>query len=88
MRDSEPFEGHTIITKYTILLMRLFLTKTAWDLLDKAYKDEERVKRVRVQTLKGEFENIKMGETESISNYRGKIDYHSKSNPGEWKRDG
>ncbi|XP_077219066.1 uncharacterized protein LOC143853215 [Tasmannia lanceolata] len=40
-----------------------------WDLLQKSYKGDDRVKRVRLQTLRGEFESLKMSDSESISEF-------------------
>nr|KYP35824.1 40S ribosomal protein S5 [Cajanus cajan] len=37
-------------------------SKEAWDILEKAKKGDERVKQVRLQTLRGELENMTMAE--------------------------
>ncbi|XP_074351350.1 uncharacterized protein LOC141690452 [Apium graveolens] len=44
-------------------------SKEAWDILEKAFKGVDRVKQVRLQTLRGELESMKMKESESISDY-------------------
>ena len=44
-------------------------SKEAWDTLEKAFKGADRVKQVRLQTLRGELERMKMKETESVSDY-------------------
>jgi gag-polypeptide of LTR copia-type len=44
-------------------------SKEAWETLEKAYKGEDRVKQVRLQTLRGEFENLRMKESEDVSDY-------------------
>lgn len=44
-------------------------SKEAWDVLHKTYRGEERVKIVRLQTLRCEFDNIKMRETESVEEF-------------------
>jgi gag-polypeptide of LTR copia-type len=44
-------------------------SKEAWETLEKAYKGEDRVKQVRLQTLRGEFENLRMKELEDVSDY-------------------
>lgn len=44
-------------------------SKEAWEMLYKSYKGEERVKIVRLQTLRCEFDNLKMKETESVEEY-------------------
>nr|GEW86789.1 hypothetical protein [Tanacetum cinerariifolium] len=43
--------------------------KQAWDKLEKAYKGADRVKQVRLQTLRGELEAMKMKEAEGVSDY-------------------
>ncbi|GKB90693.1 retrovirus-related pol polyprotein from transposon TNT 1-94 [Tanacetum coccineum] len=44
-------------------------SKEAWETLEKVYKAVDRVKQVRLQTLRGELEAMKMKETESVSDY-------------------
>jgi gag-polypeptide of LTR copia-type len=41
----------------------------AWNILEKVFKGTDRVKQVRLQTLRGELESIKMKESESVSDY-------------------
>ena len=38
-------------------------SKEAWDILEKAYKGDDRVMQVRLQTLRGELESMRMKET-------------------------
>jgi len=44
-------------------------SKEAWDILEKAYKGDNRVKQVRLQTLKGELERMRMKEDERVAEY-------------------
>lgn len=44
-------------------------SKEAWDIIHAAYKGKEKVKMVRLQTLRSEFEKLEMKETESIREY-------------------
>ena len=44
-------------------------SKEAWDILKKVFKGADRVKQVRLQTLRGELESMKMMESESVSDY-------------------
>jgi gag-polypeptide of LTR copia-type len=44
-------------------------SKEAWDILEKVFKGADRVKQVRLQTLRGELESMKMKESESLSDY-------------------
>eukprot|EP00253_Pinus_taeda_P017610 PITA_17610 len=43
--------------------------KATWETLQEAYQGSEQVKVVKLQTLKRDFENLKMQEAESISDY-------------------
>nr|KYP70491.1 hypothetical protein KK1_009711 [Cajanus cajan] len=44
-------------------------SKVAWDILEKANKGDERVKQVRLQTLRGALGNMRMKESESVSEF-------------------
>ena len=44
-------------------------SKEAWDTLEKVFKGTERVKQVRLQTLRGELESMKMNESKNVSDY-------------------
>ncbi|XP_042460637.1 uncharacterized protein LOC122044171 [Zingiber officinale] len=44
-------------------------SKKAWEILQVAYKGDERAKSIRLQILKGEFESLEMKESESVSDY-------------------
>jgi len=44
-------------------------SKEAWDILKKAYKGDDQVKQVQLQTLRGELESITMKETEGVVKY-------------------
>ena len=48
--------------------------KQAWDKLQTSYKGVEQVQKVRLQTLRREFETLYMKEGESIVNYFSKIE--------------
>ncbi|XP_016164693.1 uncharacterized protein LOC107607231 [Arachis ipaensis] len=48
-------------------------TKKAWDTLQNSVIGVEKVKKVRLQTLRAEFQSLMMKETESISDYFTKI---------------
>jgi gag-polypeptide of LTR copia-type/Zinc knuckle len=43
--------------------------KEAWGILLTAYKGADGVKHIRLQTLRGEFELLRMNSTEGVSNY-------------------
>lgn len=48
-------------------------SKHAWDILRVSLQGEEKVKKVRWQMLRGEFETIKMKETKGISGYSSRV---------------
>jgi gag-polypeptide of LTR copia-type len=43
--------------------------REAWDTLQKFFKGVDRVKQVRLQTLRGELDGMKMKESEGVSDY-------------------
>ena len=44
-------------------------SKEVWDILEKTYKGDDRVKQVRLQTLRGKLESMRMKETEGVDEY-------------------
>ena len=44
-------------------------SKEAWDTLEKMFKEINRVKQVRLQTLRGELKSMKMKESKNVSDY-------------------
>ena len=49
-------------------------SKEAWEILEKAYKVDNRVKQVRLQTLRGELERMKMKEDEGVAEYVSRVE--------------
>ena len=47
--------------------------KEAWEIIQAAYRGEEKVKKVRLQALRSDFEKLKMQENEGIANYFTKV---------------
>ena len=43
--------------------------KEAWDKLYTSYKDDDKVNMVRLQTLRSEFDNLRMKDSECIEDY-------------------
>ncbi|XP_052723895.1 uncharacterized protein LOC128193810 [Vigna angularis] len=49
-------------------------SKEAWQILEKVYKGDNRVKQVRLQTLRSEFESLRMEEKERVSEYISRVE--------------
>ena len=45
------------------------IAKEAWVTLQKLYKGDERIKRMKLQILRGEFKSLHINDSESISYY-------------------
>ncbi|XP_044476979.1 uncharacterized protein LOC123204412 [Mangifera indica] len=54
-------------------IARVTITKQAWDILMTSYKGAERVKKVRLQTLRRQYELLQMESSETIANYIGRV---------------
>ena len=66
----------SIETKKYISKISLMETAHAvWDIMQNSYKGDERVKQVRLQTLRGQFENLNTNEDETIGTYFDRIQY-------------
>ena len=50
-------------------IARATTSKEARDTLEKVFKGTDRVKQVRLQTLRGELESMKMKDSENVSDY-------------------
>ncbi|XP_058211523.1 uncharacterized protein LOC131323692 [Rhododendron vialii] len=48
-------------------------SKEIWEMLQKTYRGADKVKRIHLQTLRGEFESLRMKSSESISEYYARI---------------
>ena len=50
-------------------ITRTTTSKEVWDTLENVFKGTNQVKQVRLQTQRGEFESMKMKESENVSDY-------------------
>ena len=57
------------VSEDVLLMLTDDSTKAAWEMLQTMHVDVERVKEAKVQTLKSEFETIRMKDGESIDNF-------------------
>jgi hypothetical protein len=49
------------------------MSKAAWDTLKTIFKGVDRVKRIRLQSLRAEFESAHMNEGENVSDYYSRL---------------
>ena len=50
-------------------IARATTSKEAWDTLEKVFKGTDQVKQVRLQTLHGKFESMKMKVSKNVFDY-------------------
>ncbi|XP_074369332.1 uncharacterized protein LOC141710681 [Apium graveolens] len=60
------------------------MAKQAWEILQKSFQGVEKVKKVRFQVVRGEFENLKMKNSENIGEFVTRL----KAVTNEMKRNG
>ncbi|XP_010555050.1 PREDICTED: uncharacterized protein LOC104824636 [Tarenaya hassleriana] len=64
-------------------------SKEAWEILKKSYEGVDKVKKIRLQSLRSQFESIQQGNSESISDYISRVItiVHQMSTNGETLKD-
>ncbi|XP_042446635.1 uncharacterized protein LOC122031604 [Zingiber officinale] len=69
----EPAEGAQVDAKKEKKITTKKTAKEVWDSLKTRYLGSDRVKKARVQTLKSEFDALRMKETETIDEFASKL---------------
>jgi hypothetical protein len=54
--------------------MQLKIAKEIWDKIVLSYEGDDQVKRAKLQTLRIQYENLRMHNDESVANYFLRID--------------
>ncbi|XP_074324289.1 uncharacterized protein LOC141704917 [Apium graveolens] len=54
-------------------IMRVTMTKEAWEVLQEEFQGNSKVRSIKLQSLRRDFENLKMNESESLKDYYSKI---------------
>lgn len=63
-------------TVENVIFERILMVKSskeAWETLHKTYKGDDKVKNVKLQTLRCEFDNLRMKETETVEDYYNRV---------------
>jgi hypothetical protein len=69
-------KSYILVSLDDSIFLKIIGAKTAkegWDILKLAYKGNDKVKTVRLQTLRTQFETLKMSESESVDQFMTKV---------------
>jgi hypothetical protein len=69
-------KSYILVSLDDSIFLKIFGAKTAkeaWDILKLAYKGNDKVKTVRLQTLRTQFETLRMSESESVDQFMTKV---------------
>ena len=93
---SKNLLNHSTRTRWCKKLIACATTaKKAWEILLNSFKGVKKVMRVRLQTLRGEFEALQMKSFESISDYFSRVlavvnqhmvNWHGSKQPYVWRQ--
>ncbi|RDX99059.1 hypothetical protein CR513_17950, partial [Mucuna pruriens] len=55
------------------MMSNVFTSKEAWEILETSLEDVDKVKKVHLQTLQGEFESLRMKKSKSILDFANRV---------------
>ncbi|XP_021758678.1 uncharacterized protein LOC110723641 [Chenopodium quinoa] len=75
MKDAKALYLIQNAVKYTIFprIMRANTAKEAWEILQQEFQGDSKVRSIKLQSLRRDFENLKMKDNELVKNYFSRV---------------